>query len=242
MLTSGDAAVANTKKLERQSQVTENYLLAFYNLKEEGIPASSTRLAEYIKAFPDSEGVGTTLPSVLGMLKRMQKEGLVNSTPTRDFVLSAKGLVLAEGVVRKHRLAECMVVRLLGVKLERAHLEAHSLEHAISNDLQADIVKKLNNPPISPYGRPIPGTGSQLNPGALTLDKVKLGDPYFVDRIPEQDQELLSFLVNQEILPGKSIVVTEAALYQGVITISVDGNPLVIGSQIASRIWVRPEA
>ena len=81
-----------------------------------------------------------------------------------------------------------------------------------------------------------------MNLGALTLDKVKLGDPYFVDRIPEQDQELLSFLVNQEILPGKSIVVTEAALYQGVITISVDGNPLVIGSQIASRIWVRPEA
>ena len=94
------------KKLDKQSQVTENYLLALYNLREERVPASSTRLAEYIRAFPESEGVGTTLPSVLGMLKRMQKEGLVNSTPSRDFVLSQKGIVLAEDVVRRHRLAE----------------------------------------------------------------------------------------------------------------------------------------
>ena len=230
------------KKLDKQSQVTENYLLALYNLREERVPASSTRLAEYIRAFPESEGVGTTLPSVLGMLKRMQKEGLVSSTPTRDFVLSSKGVILAEDVVRRHRLAECMVVSLLGVKIERAHLEAHSLEHAISDELQNDIEKKLNQPTISPYGRPIPGTGTELNTNTLTLDKVKLGEKYFVDRIPETDQELLSFLVNQNILPGKEITVTEAALYQGVVTIIIGNKPLVIGSQVASRIWVRSEA
>ncbi len=229
------------KKLDRQSQVTENYLLALYNLREERVPASSTRLAEYIRAFPESEGVGTTLPSVLGMLKRMQKEGLVSSTPSRDFVLSQKGIVLAEDVVRRHRLAECMVVSLLGVKLERAHLEAHSLEHAISDDLQSDIEKKLNNPTVNPYGRPIPGTGAKLNPHALTLDQVKLGEPYLVDRIPETDQDLLSFLVKQNILPGTTIVVVEAALYQGVVTITIGDKPLVIGSQVASRIWVRSE-
>lgn len=230
------------KKLDKQSQVTENYLLALYNLREERVPASSTRLAEYIRAFPESEGVGTTLPSVLGMLKRMQKEGLVSSTPTRDFVLSSKGVILAEDVVRRHRLAECMVVSLLGVKIERAHLEAHSLEHAISDELQNDIEKKLNQPTISPYGRPIPGTGTELNTNTLTLDEVKLGEKYFVDRIPETDQELLSFLVNQNILPGKEIIVTEAALYQGVVTIKIGNKPLVIGSQVASRIWVRSEA
>lgn len=230
------------KKLDKQSQVTENYLLALYNLREERVPASSTRLAEYIRAFPESEGVGTTLPSVLGMLKRMQKEGLVSSTPTRDFVLSSKGVILAEDVVRRHRLAECMVVSLLGVKIERAHLEAHSLEHAISDELQNDIEKKLNQPTISPYGRPIPGTGTELNTNTLTLDEVKLGEKYFVDRIPETDQELLSFLVNQNILPGKEITVTEAALYQGVVTIIIGNKPLVIGSQVASRIWVRSEA
>ena len=230
------------KKLDKQSQVTENYLLALYNLREERVPASSTRLAEYIRAFPESEGVGTTLPSVLGMLKRMQKEGLVTATATRDFVLSQKGVVLAEDVVRRHRLAECMVVSLLGVKLERAHLEAHSLEHAISDDLQSDMEKKLKNPTISPYGRPIPGTGAKLNPNTLTLDQVKLGAPYLVDRIPETDQELLTFLVKQNILPGTPIVVVEAALYQGVVTITVGDKPVVIGSQVASRIWVRSEA
>ena len=229
------------KKLDNQSQLTENYLLALYNLREERVPASSTRLAEYIRSFPESEGVGTTLPSVLGMLKRMQKEGLVSSTPTRDFVLSQKGIVLAEDVVRRPSLAECMVVSLLGVKLERAHVEAHSLEHAISDELQNDIEKKLNKPTISPYGRPIPGTGEVLNPNTLTLDQVKLGEQYFVDRIPETDQELLSFLVLQGILPGKEITVTEAALYQGVGTIMISNKPLVIGSQVASRIWVRTE-
>ena len=105
----------------------------------------------------------------------------------------------------------------------------------------SDIEKKLNQPTISPYGRPIPGTGAVLNPNTLTLDQVKLGEQYLVDRIPETDQELLSFLVLQGILPGKEITVTEAALYQGVVTIMISNKPLVIGSQVASRIWVRTE-
>ena len=144
---------------ERLSQVAENYLLSLYILGEEGLRATSGQLAEYIRTLPAGEGLGTTLPSITGMLRRMAREGLVEMTAAKEVKLTPRGVVLAEGMVRRHRLAERMVVDLLGLELHKAHEEAHRLEHAISPDLEVKIRERLGNPTTCPFGRPIPGSG-----------------------------------------------------------------------------------
>lgn len=226
---------------DRLSPVVENYLLALYLLQEEGKRAALGQLADFLKRFPVSEGLGTSLPSVAGVLRRMVREGMVIVDQSKEIRLTDRGQLLAADMVRRHRLAERMVVDMLGVELHRAHLEAHRLEHAISPELQANIVAKLGNPKTCPFGRPIPGSGYLPDlKEMLTLDKARAGVVYIVDRVPEEDQELLRFLVAHHVLPGTRVAVDEAAAYRGVITVRINDTPIALGYQVAALILVRP--
>ena len=227
--------------LERLSQVAENYLLSLYVLGEEGLRPTAVQLSEHLKRLPAGEGLGTTLPSVLGMLRRMAKEGLLELTPDKEVKLTPRGVVQAEGMVRRHRLAERMVVDLLGLDIHKAHEEAHRLEHAISPDLELLIRDKLGNPTTCPFGGPIPGSGyaPPLGP-KMALDHAQPGIGYCVDRVPEEDQELLRFLVEQGVLPRKTVTVVEASPHRGIITIKTEQGEGALGYGVATRIWVRP--
>ena len=220
---------------------TENYLLAINQLEERGLPVTLTRLADQIKRTPAGEGLGTSLPSVGGMLRRMVREKLVESAPNKDVVLTKKGRVSAESIVRRHRLAERMVVDLLGLELHKAHVEAHRLEHAISPELEEKIVQRLGNPSTCPFGHPIPGSGHRNSGGAVPLDSVKPGEQMVVDRVPEDDTALLEYLVANNVIPSQAITVDEAAPYRGVVSFACDGNAVVVGYEVAARIWVRPQ-
>ena len=228
---------------ERMSQVAENYLLSLYVLGEEGTRPTAGHLADFIRRIPAGEGLGTTLPSVLGMLRRMAREGLVVLTTDKEVKLTPRGLELAEGMARRHRLAERLVVDLLGLELHKAHEEAHRLEHAISADLEVKIRERLGNPTTCPFGRPIPGSG-HTPPTAprLSLDQAKPGLPYTVDRVPEEDTELLRFLVELCLLPNRSITVVDASRSRGVISVKTEQGEGALGYGVAARIWVRQDS
>ncbi len=226
---------------ERLSPVAENYLLCIYMFYEEQEWPSVSQLASYLKLLPPTEGLGTTLPSVTGMIRRMKRQGLVEVGPDKRLSLTAKGMVHAEDIVRRHRLAECMVVDLLGVELYRAHIEAHRLEHGISPELEAKIRERLGYPLRSPFGRPIPGSGYQKpTVKAMLLNRGRPGLQYLVDRIPEDELELLRFLSDSYIIPDREIKVLDAAPYRGIISLEASEQEVVIGYEVAKQIWVRP--
>ena len=77
--------------------------------------------------------------------------------------------------MRRHRLAERMVVDMFDVELHRAHVEAHLLEHAISPYLEERIMRKLGMPTTSPFGYPIPGSDYVQKGGAFRLDEAEAG-------------------------------------------------------------------
>jgi len=224
---------------ERLSQVAENYLLSLYIIREEGSKVTAAHLAEHLKHLPAGEGLGTTLPSVLAMLRRMSKDGLVEVTSDKEVKLTPTGAVQAEGMVRRHRLAEKMVVDIFGLELHKSHEEAHRLEHAISPDLESLINSKLGNPTTCPFGGPIPGNGFVAPTGRkLSLDKALAGKSYIVQRVPEDDQVLLEFLVSRNILPTKKITVLEASLSRGIIAFKTSTGEGSLGYAVASHIWV----
>ena len=117
---------------QRLSMTAENYLLSIYRLHEEDAIVTLTQLAEHLKMLPEGEGLGTSLPTVGGMIRRLEREGMLAVDAKKQLSLTRKGGRHAESIVRRHRLAERMVVDMLDVELHRAHIEAHLLEHAIS--------------------------------------------------------------------------------------------------------------
>ena len=218
----------------------ENYLLSIFRLQEQQPRLSLTQLADHLRTLPVAEGLGSSLPSVSAMIRRMSREGLVESDQDRGVVLTSEGRVAAESIVRRHRLAERMVVDLLGMDLAKAHAEAHRLEHAISPELEERIVEKLGNPLTCPFGHPVPGSGYTSPTNAVSLDQAEPGAPMVVDRVPEDDQALLEYMVANDLIPGALVQVDEAAASRGVITLQCEGNQLAFSYEVASLIWVCP--
>ena len=224
----------------RLSMSAENYLLSIYRLDEQNTRVTLTVLSEHLKTLPVDEGMGTSLPSVGGMIRRMVREGLLENTPQKDVVLTNSGRKSAESIVRRHRLAERLVVDLLGLDLHLAHIEAHRLEHAISPILEEKIVAALNNPGTCPFGHPIPGSGYKGDSRARALDQVSAGDRLIIDSIPEDDQALLEYLVGNKLVPGQLVTVKETAVTRGVVTLDCEGGEVVFSYDVAAKIWICP--
>lgn len=224
----------------RLTQAAENYLLSIYMVREQGLAVTHANLVAQLRRTPESEGLGTSAPSIAGMLRRMEREGLITHSSSREIELTGEGTRLAEQMVRRHRLAERMVVDMLGLDLVKAHAEAHRLEHAISDELEERIRTTLKNPKTCPFGHPIPGSGYSPCPASSTIDEAPVGQPLRLDRIPEEDPDLLEYLVSNGLVPGVEVEILEHAPYRGVVTLKTADSSPVLGADVASRIWVCP--
>lgn len=224
----------------RLTQAMENYLLSIYVVRERGEKVSNSNLVDQLRRVPASENLGTSLPAVSGMLRRMERESLIRLGETRDIDLTTRGRQLAESMIRKHRLAARMVVDLLGVPLHEVDAEAHMLEHALSSTLEKRIQDRLGNPKTDPFGQPIPGSGYREPRGVVTLDNAPTGTPMIVDRIPENDAELIAYLIENGVLPGVEVVVSDVAPYRGVVTLQIGDEAAVLGYGVSSEIRLRP--
>ena len=127
---------------------TEMYLRTIYDLEEEGVTPLRARIAERL----DQSG-----PTVSQTVSRMERDGLLHVAGDRHLELTDKGRALAIAVMRKHRLAERLLVDVIGVPWEEVHAEACRWEHVMSEDVERRLVKVLNHPTTSPFGNPIPG-------------------------------------------------------------------------------------
>lgn len=135
---------------------TEMYLRTIYDLEEEGVVPLRARIAERL----EQSG-----PTVSQTVSRMERDGLLHVAGDRHLELTDKGRMLAVAVMRKHRLAERLLVDVIGLPWAEVHAEACKWEHVMSEDVERRLVAVLDNPTVSPFGNPIPGL-SELGFGA----------------------------------------------------------------------------
>ncbi|MFN0093968.1 MAG: metal-dependent transcriptional regulator [Dehalococcoidia bacterium] len=210
---------------------TDDYLTTIYRIaNDEGEDVIAVRLADRLDITP---------PSVAGMLKRLQRDGLVTVDSRKVIRLTAEGLTRAEQMVRRHRLTECLLTDVLKVDWWRAYEEAHLLEHGISDVTEPKLVELLGHPTHSPFGYPIPGQANHPKLTETTLADIDEGKVVAVDRVFEEDEQLLRFFDEEGIRPTVELVLESRALYRGTVTANVGGRSIVIGTQVAGKIWVR---
>lgn len=182
--------------------------------------------------------LGIKPASVAGMLARLRRDRLVTVDERKHIALTRTGLARAEQMVRRQRLAECLLVEALGLEWWRAYEEAHLMEHAISEVTEPLIVARLGDPQRSPFGYPIPGTEHQHPLSRRRLSDLGAGARTTVERVYEEDEQLLRFFDVEGIRPGVALEVVEAAAYRGTVTVRLAGRELVLGMEAARRIWV----
>ncbi len=159
------------------SEAIEMYLRTVLELEEEGVPALRARLSERLEL---------SAPAVSEGVHRLEQLGLADLRPDRTIALTPDGRAMAEHVLRKHRLAERLLIDVLGLEYEHVHEEACRWEHVISDRVEAKLVDFLGNPTTSPYGNPIPGT-EQLEDEAVSLDRTD-ADKVVIRYLSEQLQ------------------------------------------------------
>ncbi|MEI2649692.1 MAG: metal-dependent transcriptional regulator [Dermatophilaceae bacterium] len=206
---------------------TEMYLRTIFELEEEGTVPMRARIAERL---------GHSGPTVSQTVARMERDGLLRVSDDRHLVLSDEGRLSATRVMRKHRIAELLLVEVLGLEYEHVHEEACRLEHVISDRVELRVLALLGDRNTSPYGNPIPGLDDLFGtagmpsaasaPAELSLRDLadgrssSAGERYVVVRrigeLAQVDDESLAVLIAAGVLPGTRV------------RMSVDGNDVVV--------------
>lgn len=219
---------------------TEMYLRTIYELVEEGIVPLRARIAERLHQSG---------PTVSQTVARMERDGLLTVEGDRHLELTGDGLRLATRVMRKHRLAERLLIDVIGLEWELVHEEACRWEHVMSETVERRLLELLDHPTESPYGNPIPGldelgqtsTVETFMSGVESLTSAASPEEgrVLVRRISEEmqkDEQLMSALRRVGALPDKTvtIVATEAGVLVGAA-----GESAEIVPEAADHIFVR---
>jgi DtxR family transcriptional regulator, Mn-dependent transcriptional regulator len=190
---------------------TEMYLRTIYELEEEGIVPLRARIAERL---------GQSGPTVSQTVARMERDGLLAVSGDRHLELTDLGREKATRVMRKHRLAERLLLDVIGLEWEYVHDEACRWEHVMSDRVERKLLAMLTDPRESPYGNPIPGLaelGGPADAGQFRTGVVSLTDALpdggrrelLVRRLGEPlqtDLELMSRLSRLGVRPGLRVV------------------------------------
>ncbi|MGH3442915.1 MAG: metal-dependent transcriptional regulator [Nitriliruptorales bacterium] len=211
------------------------YVRTVWELEEEGIVPIRARLAERL---------GLSAPSVSETVSRLENEGLLGLSDDRVLELTEEGRALAVSVMRKHRLAECLLVDVIGLEWERVHEEACRWEHVISDQVESKLVELLGEPKRCPHGNPIPGLGDEGRTEALgnLAAAAELGAPVRIERLSEKlqgDIDAMRTLVGQGLMPG---TVVEPKRRGDRFVMVVDGREVSLRVDVARLVYVAPAA
>jgi DtxR family Mn-dependent transcriptional regulator len=218
------------------TRAVEDFLKAVYDLRIDGGRVRTSALAERLSL---SAG------SVTEMAKRLAEERprLVTHRHRRGVELTADGERAALEVIRRHRLLETFLHRVLGFGWDEVHEEAERLEHCLSDRLTEAIDAYLHHPAADPHGDPIPRRNIPPAPDERSgLDAIPAGERVRIARVRRSEPDLLRYLAEIGITIGAAVRVREQAPFGGPVSLHVEDAPSVraLSRDIARDILVEP--
>ena len=212
------------------------YFLAFpigeYRPLSGGSPTLASRVAEML---------GVSRASAGEMLKRLEREGLIERGEHKEALLTAAGRTRAERVVRKHRIIERLLTDFMGYTAAEAHVHADELGDTFTDDMVERIDERLGHPERCPHGWPVdPDFEQEENQHLSALGDLQPGSKATIVRLAEHDGDLLHWFYDQGLVPGREIEVRDAQPAAGQMTVRLNGTERAIGEKAAAGLFVKP--
>jgi len=216
------------------SQTVENYLKA--------ILQAQTALTDPERLVPMGQlaaSLGVVPGTATTMVKALAESGLVRYEPYAGVRLTRAGERLAALVLRRHRLIELFLVKVMGMSWTEVHDEAENLEHAVSDRLIDRIDEMLGRPEVDPHGDPIPDAeGTVFRHQYETLLTCPLNQPVRVSRVSDQDRDFLQFVERHDLKPGAIVRVEERDPAADSVRLR-GAREFTIGARAASKVLVQ---
>jgi DtxR family Mn-dependent transcriptional regulator len=236
---------------------SKEYLESIFELEEEGQRILQVRIGQRL---------GLTPPTVSEGIKRLVTDGLTTIGGGREIALTDKGRAVAETLVRRHRLAERMLVDILGIPWHQCHEQAEDWEKVMTTEVEEAILAKLEGDATCPHGNPIPGATSVIPWSDLkAIGAMALGETGRLTRLLEDvelDHDVLKYLEDHQLMPGADVELVEIAP-DNTRTLAVTpkaspsasgagragaseagsaatGARVALGPQLADNLWVLP--
>jgi len=212
----------------------ENYLKAIYKIAENGDGNITTN--------DIARKLSTTAASVTDMLKKLSKKKLIKYKKYNGLSMTDSGRRVALEIIRKHRLWEMFLVKVLKFKWDEVHDIAEQMEHIRSEKLIQHIDKVLNYPKFDPHGDPIPDMNGKMSLSkekSVLLSDIKEGKQYVVTGVVDHSRSFLQLLDKSGIELGSKLKVKSVQSYDRSLSLLVNGkSQLFISNQIAKNILV----
>ena len=212
----------------------EDYLKIIYDLSVIDAWVSTSQIAKALEVKP---------ASVTGMIQKLAAvtPPLVEYRKHYGVILTPEGERVALEIIRHHRLLETFLHETLGFDWDAVHAEADRLEHVISEEFEERIAQVLGDPTHDPHGDPIPDRDLQMPVHATTcLSELRVGQQARIERVRNDDCELLRYLSERGLLPGVEISILDYSPFDDNLYLQVQGRPesIVLGPRITGQIFV----
>lgn len=208
---------------DQPSQAVQDYLKAIHQLGGADQVVSPNEIAT---------ALGVKAPSVTGMLKRLAEAGWISYTPGSGARLSESGLAEALRVIRRHRLVELFLTRVLGLDWSEVDVEAEALEHAISPRLEQAIADHLGEPLEDPHGHLIPSRTGELRTRQLKrVCEFQAGDTLIVREVQDDNPARLRHWQQQGLTPGAMIQIVAHEPLDGLFEVRVGDRLIRVGRE-----------
>ena len=216
------------------SHTVENYLKAVFQAQTVLGPDELVPMGQLAAALGVVPGTATA------MVKALAQSGLVRYEAYAGVRLTSAGEKLAALVLRRHRLIELFLVKVMGMSWTDVHDEAEHLEHAVSDRLIDRIDEMLGRPAVDPHGDPIPAPeGTVTVPAYDTLLTCPLHSPMVVKRVSDQETDFLRFAERHDLTPGQTVQVEERDTAADSVRLRGTGErEVTIGARAASKVLV----
>ena len=213
------------------TEPVEDYLKAIYELERRHGAAATTDVAHALAVAP---------ASVTGMIRRLAQQGYCDHVPYKGVQLTPLGRQAALRTIRRHRILETYLTRVLGYPWDRVHDEAERLEHAASDELIACMAAALGNPTEDPHGAPIPTEDGVVDERThRTLADMAVGETARMIRVvSDKDSSFLRYLAEIALQPGAEVTIVARAPFDGPITLRIGATEPVVGPNLAAQVLV----
>jgi DtxR family Mn-dependent transcriptional regulator len=208
------------------------YLGEIYRLEHTPEGVTTSRLAEILEVSPSA---------VVRMMRRLDEAGMLTHTPYKGVQLTPQGEREALHSIRRHRLLEVFLVKIMGFGWEEVHAQAHGLELTMTDAFEDRMDVVCGFPTHCPHGDPIPTKDGRIAPvNDQPLLEAPAGASAVVRRVKSDDPDKLRYIAQLGLVPGAPIQIVNRAPFNGPLRLRVNNAPAeyVIGTEIAQTLRV----
>ena len=198
------------------SVIKENYLKAIYFLSEKDSEITLTDLGKTMQV---------SKPTVNDMVKKLQANGWLKYTKYKPLKITKAGKKAAALVIRKHRLAEMFLVKIMGFGWEEVHEVAEELEHIKSEKFFDRMDEIMGYPSVDPHGSPIPDKHGNITAINYTpFAEVELGKKVILKGLRNSSAELLQYLNKKQLTLGTEMTILDIEPFDKSMLVSYSKN------------------